>query len=164
MCKQNLTPLKTMVEELVWQNMQNHFDCFCFPVIPLNPTNCLNVINILILNTPRDLNLKFSHVAVLIFVSDYAYWSGWTTVCLLPKFSCSVPLCLCLLCVHVFIYTISFTCLQECTLCCVCIVLTITVLIQLFGANKQLLTSVPHRYRKQRLAMDPSIPNNFIQC
>lgn len=42
-------------------NMQNHFDCFCFPVIPLNLTNCLNVMNLLISNTPRDLNLKFSH-------------------------------------------------------------------------------------------------------
>lgn len=45
LCMQNLTPLKTMVEELVWQNMQNQFDCFCFPVIPLNLTNCLNIMN-----------------------------------------------------------------------------------------------------------------------
>ncbi len=35
------------------------------------------------------------------------------------------------------------------------------------GANKQLLTSVPHRYRKQRLAIDPSIqtiPSNVNWC
>lgn len=103
---QNLTPLKTIVEELLWQNMQKKFECFCFPVIPLNLTNCLNVMKLLISNTPRDPNLKFSHLAVLIFVSDYAYWSGWRTVCLLPKFSCSVPLCLCLLCVHMFLFTL----------------------------------------------------------
>lgn len=62
---------KRLVEELVYQNMQNHLVCFCLLVIPLNLTNCLNAMNILISKMPRDMNLKFS--CFDLYVSDYAY-------------------------------------------------------------------------------------------
>lgn len=70
--------------------MQNRLVCFFLLVIPLNLTNCLNAMNILILNMPRDMNLKFS--CFDLYVSDYAYRSGWRTVCLFPKFFLFSPI------------------------------------------------------------------------